>query len=119
MRTLALLLLALAATACASVNEPAAVDRSDSPVSRQDVLVYLQGDQVPGDCQRVATLNAGAGDEAAVDGLVVDRLREATGRMGGNAVLLNAATDGDAGSVGLYCPGQDPGSSPKSRIAFP
>lgn len=119
MRTLTVLLLAAATTACASVNEPTTVDRSDSPVPQQDVSVYVHGDELPGDCQRVGTLDAAADGDAASAGPAVDRLREATGRMGGNAVLLAAGADAAAGSVGLYCPGQDTASARTTRVAFP
>lgn len=60
MRIPALLLLAGLTTACAGGNPSTSADRAPAPIQQPDVHVERQAADLPGDCQRVSTLDAPA-----------------------------------------------------------
>ena len=102
---------ALLMAACATVNK-SVLDRSfmASPVERDDVYVFMAEREVPNDCVRVAILH-GSGATGWVDqGDIIDKLRSETGKLGGNAILLQTMEEAGTGEKivgGLFGIGSD------------
>ena len=118
------LILVLAASACISVNKSILMDRSAYPVEKADVRVFLPDDEVPESCERVALLSASGDEDWTDESQMIDKLREETGKLGGNAVLIrsmedpgtgerivaaifDSSADRDAEAVALWCPDGD------------
>ena len=78
----------LAVSGCVTVSKSVLVDRSDMPVPLEDVYVFLPGDVVPEDCERVAILSAEGDEDLTDQAEMIDKMREETGKLGGNALLL-------------------------------
>lgn len=124
------LVLVLLAAACVSVNKSVLMDRSMYPVAKESVYVFLEGDEIPADCERVAILNASGDEDFTNEGQMIDKMREETGKLGGNALLLRGIqdpgteervlsaifgtnADRDAQGLALWCPSRVP--SPTER----
>ena len=121
------LLLTLFATGCVSVSKSVLLDRSMYPVPQQDVRVFLDGDSIPSTCERVALLHASGDEDFTDEGDMWDKLREESGKLGANAVLIHAIeepgaaeriasglfgtqSDRDANAIALWCPDETPPS---------
>lgn len=93
----ALALLLLLAS-CVSVNKTV-LDRSfeSSPVPRDDVFVYLPGDEIP-EHFRVAILTAEGDVETTNEGQMIDKLREEAGKLGANAIILGETDEPGTGT---------------------
>lgn len=115
------LLAALLLAGCVTVSKSVLMDRSATPVPRQDVQVLIEGDSVPSSCQRVALLHASGPEGFTDEGDMWDKLREEAGKLGANAVqigeiqdpgaaeriasgLFGTEADRDADAIALWCP---------------
>ena len=85
-------------TACVSVNK-SVLDRSmmGSPISRDEVHVYLPGDSLP-EYRRIAILNAKGDGDMTNEGQMIDKLREEAGKLGANAIILGETEDPGTGA---------------------
>jgi len=95
MRRFLLPLLVLAG--CVTVSKSVLMDRSHSPVARDDVYVFITGDTIPESCQRVALLHASGAEDLTDEGDMIDKLREEAGKLGANALHLRTMEDPDTG----------------------
>jgi len=106
---------------CVTVSKSVLMDRSHSPVARDDVYVFIAGDTIPESCQRVALLHASGDEDLTEEGDMIDKLREEAGKLGANALHLRTmedpgtgervvaavfgtSADRDADAVALWCP---------------
>ena len=95
------------------------MDRSAYPVPQPQVQVLLASDTVPKACERVALLHASGAEIWTDEADMWDKLREETGRLGGNVVQLLTMedpgwserllagvehADRDAEAIALWCP---------------
>jgi hypothetical protein len=81
--------LVLLTTGCVSVNKSVLSEtRLAQPVPQQQVQVYFADDSIP-DHERIAILNAKGSDDWTNEGQMIDKLREAAGKLGANAIILN------------------------------
>lgn len=116
-----LLLLLIALTGCVTVSKSVLLDRSDAPVPRGGVYVFLRSDTIPASCERVALLHASGDEDMTDEGQMIDKLREEAGKLGANALHLRTMkdpgtgeriasavfgtnADRDADAVALWCP---------------
>ena len=119
MRLVLLLLVAFAG--CVTVSKSVLMDRSFAPLPRDQVWVFLATDTVPESCERVALLHASGDEEMTNEGQMIDKLREESGKLGANAVLLRSMqdpgtgervvsaffgtnADRDSDAIALWCP---------------
>ncbi|MDH3207354.1 MAG: hypothetical protein OEO79_12205 [Gemmatimonadota bacterium] len=115
------LLLGLACAGCVTVSKSVLMDRSMYPVPQRAVQVFLEGDSIPSTCERVALLHASGDEDLTDEGDMWDKLREESGKLGANAVLIHAIeepgtaeriaselfgteSDRDADAIALWCP---------------
>lgn len=113
---------------CVSVSKSVLMDRSAYPVPRHEVGVILPGDSIPASCRRVALLHASGPEGFTDEGDMWDKLREESGKLGANAVLiytidqpgtaervashlLGTESDRDADAVAYWCPDGPPEAS--------
>ena len=75
-------------SACVSVNRTVLMDRSEFPVPAGRVQVFLPEDEVPGDCQRVAIMDAEADQDSTSEAQMLDEFRKVAGKLGANAIQL-------------------------------
>lgn len=102
-----LLLLAFVLSGCVHVSKDVLMDRSDQPVPRENVQVFLAGDEVPAACERVAYLHASASEDFSNEGKVLDKFRKEAGKLGANAVSVRQAYGGSRPSSSLFDSGSD------------
>lgn len=78
----------LGLAACVTVSK-SILDRSfmGAPVPKDEVQVYLPGDEIP-DHTRVAILNAEGDVDVTDPGQMIDKLREEAGKLGANAIVM-------------------------------
>jgi hypothetical protein len=117
-----LLLAALLLTGCVHVSKTVLIDRSDMPVPKDSVYVYLANDTIPDSCERVAILHASGEQDLTDEGQMIDELRSESGKLGANALhlltmedagtgeriaaaLFETEADRDAEALALWCPG--------------
>jgi hypothetical protein len=106
---------------CVTVSKSVLMDRSHSPVARDDVYVFIAGDAIPESCQRVALLHASGDEDLTEEGDMIDKLREEAGKLGANALHLRTmedpgtgervvaavfgtSADRDSNAIALWCP---------------
>jgi hypothetical protein len=106
---------------CVTVSKSVLMDRSHSPVARDDVYVFIAGDSIPESCQRVALLHASGAEDFTEEGDMIDKLREEAGKLGANALHLRTmedpgtgervvaavfgtSADRDSDAIALWCP---------------
>jgi hypothetical protein len=106
---------------CVTVSKSVLMDRSHSPVARDDVYVFIAGDIIPESCQRVALLHASGDEDLTEEGDMIDKLREEAGKLGANALHLRTmedpgtgervvaavfgtSADRDSDAIALWCP---------------
>ena len=116
-----LLLLPVILVGCVTVSKSVLTDRSDRPVPREEVYVFIESDTIPASCERVALLHASGAEDLTDEGQMIDRLREEAGKLGANAVHLRSmedpgtgervasaifgtSADRDSDAVALWCP---------------
>ena len=116
-----MLLLTLVVAGCVTVSKSVLMDRSMYPLPQQQVQVFLVGDSIPSTCERVALLHASGDEDFTDEGDMWDKLREESGKLGANAVLIHAIeepgtaeriasglfgteSDRDADAIALWCP---------------
>lgn len=95
MRRLLIVLVLL--TGCVQVSKTVLMDRSNSPVPKESVYVYLANDAIPNSCERVAILHGSGEQDWTDEGDMIDKLRSEAGKLGANA--LHILTMEDAGTV--------------------
>lgn len=83
--------------ACVSVNKSILIDRSATPVPKEEVHVFLPRDEIPPTCERVAILNASGDETLTNESQMIDKLRDETGKLGGNAIVLGEIEDPGSG----------------------
>lgn len=125
-RLLASAALVLGLGACVTVNKTILMDRSAYPVATMDVYVYLDGDEIPSDCQRVALMDAQGDEDVTTEANMIDRLREEAGKLGANALQLRGIRNAGTGerivsaildtsaerygnAIALWCPSRSDG----------
>lgn len=118
---LRLLLVAFVLGGCVHVSKSVLIDRSSQPLPREEVQVLIEGDSIPSSCERVALLHASADEGFTNEGDIWNKLREETGKLGGNVVfigeiedpgagerfasaLFGTEADRDADAIALWCP---------------
>jgi hypothetical protein len=67
------------------------------PKEQVDVLLASFGDEIPGDCTRVAILHASGPEDGTEGGDMIEKLREETGKLGANTVFVQTMVDPGAG----------------------
>ena len=121
MKLLTTVLVTSLLTGCVSVRASVLDDRSIAPILPASVYVFLDDDDVPESCERVALLY-GSGNETWTDETdMIDEMREVAGALGANAIqlqtmedagtgeriasalLLGAPADRDATAIALHC----------------
>jgi len=115
------LLFLLLLTGCVQVSKTVLMDRSNAPVPKGDVYVFLANDIVPETCERVAILHASGDQDLTDEGGMLDKLRDEAGKLGANAIhvlsmedagtgerivaaFLDTTADRDSESIALWCP---------------
>ena len=113
-------------TACVTVNKTVLMDRSAWPVPASAVYVFLEDDQIPEDCERVALLDASGDQDATSQAQMLDKMREEAGKLGANAIQLRRMEDAgtgerigaavfetsatrDGNAIALWCPSRGGG----------
>lgn len=96
-KNLIILLAGLFLAACVSVNK-SVLSRSHvhEPVPLEQVQVFFADDSLPA-YERVAILNAEAGEAFTNRGKIIDKLREEAGKLGANAIILSELKDPGTG----------------------
>jgi hypothetical protein len=106
---------------CVTVSKSVLMDRSDRPVPRDDVAVFLASDTIPESCERVALLHGSGDEDFTNEGQMIDKLREEAGKLGANALHLRTMedpgtgeriasavfgtnADRDSDAIALWCP---------------
>ena len=106
---------------CVSVSKSVLMDRSAFPVPKEEVYVFVDADEIPESCERVAILHASGDQDLTDEGEMLDKLREEAGKLGANAVqlqsmeeagtgeriadaLFETGADRDADAIALWCP---------------
>jgi hypothetical protein len=88
----------LAATACVSVSKSVLTSSFQAnPVATEDVYVFFETDKGYEDCSRVAILHGSGTSDWTNQGQIIDKLREETGKLGGNALLLQSMEEAGTG----------------------
>ena len=77
----------LASSACATVGVTMVGEPADTTFSEEEVALYFAMEPLPGDCRRVAILDASAG--GAERAALYSKIREKAGAAGANAVQLD------------------------------
>lgn len=96
----ATIILCVLLTACVHVSKSVLSDLyAGSPVPAGNVAVLLasMGDTIPWSCDRLAILHASGSQEFTNEGMVLDKLREETGKLGGNAVYVQGMEEAGTG----------------------
>ena len=90
--------LLLVLTGCVSVNK-SVLERSSAarPVPKENVHVYLPGDELP-EHTRVAILNAKGDVDLTNEGQMIEKLREEAGKLGANAIVLQDVEEPGTGA---------------------
>lgn len=99
MRHLAIVLVVLAG--CITVSKSVLMDRSSMPVPVEDVYVFLPGDRIPEDCERVAILSAEGDEDLTDQGDMIDR-----------AAVTETGAERRASAQSLWCPSRAEGVPP-------
>jgi hypothetical protein len=73
---------------CVQVSKTVLMDRSNKPVPKESVYVFLANDSIPTSCERVAILHASGDEELTNEGEMIDELRSEAGKLGANALHL-------------------------------
>jgi hypothetical protein len=114
------LLVASCVTVSKSVLDPS-FQSAPVPKEEVDVLLASFGDEIPGDCTRVAILHASGPEDWTEEGDMIEKLRDEAGKLGANTVfvqnmvdpgtgerivsaLLDEEPDRDSDALALYCP---------------
>jgi hypothetical protein len=117
----------ITATACVTVNK-SVLDSSyqSAPLAKEDVYVFFESDTGYEDCSRLAILHGSGASGWTDQGDIIDKLRAETGKLGGNALLLQSMEEAGTGEKivsGLFGTGSDTDSDaialrcPDSAIA--
>lgn len=81
-------------SSCVSVN---AVRLGPSgyrpPIPVEDVVIYRTADQVPGDYEEVALLNAEGSTTWTNESGMIEAMRKKAGKLGANGVILDAISE--------------------------
>jgi hypothetical protein len=98
--TLVILIISLAfVTACVSVNATRlGTANYRRPVPADEVAVYRTADQVPGKYEEIALLNAKGDSTWSSEEGMFKQMRKKAGRMGANAIILDAISEPSAGA---------------------
>ncbi len=122
MKKIAAAALVLIVSSCVNVSNTVLMDRTAYPVPPMEVNIFLPGDDISEDCERVALLFASGNQHFTDEGDLLNSLREEAGELGANAIdiqfmseagtveviaaaVLDAPVERDADAIALYCPG--------------
>jgi len=90
--------LLLALVSCVTVNKSVLeTSYAATPIPKEEVHVYLAGDDVP-EHTRVAILNAEGDGDLTNEGQMIDKLREEAGKLGANAIILGEVEEPGTGA---------------------
>ena len=91
--------LTLVISACVTVNKTV-LDQSfvAAPVPKEDVHIYLPGDEVP-EHTRIAILHAEGDVDLTDESDMIDKLREEAGKLGANAIIMGELKDPGTGAM--------------------
>ena len=64
----------------------------------QDVAIYRTADQVPGEYEEIALLNAEGSTKWTNEADMIEAMRSKAGQVGANAVILDAISEPSAGA---------------------
>jgi len=93
----AILTLAAVATGCVTVSSTVLRDRSAHPVPASEVDIFLEEDEIPESCERVAILHAEGLQDYTNRAQMFEKLREEAGKLGGNAIQLRSMEEAGTG----------------------
>ena len=94
-----LVLLLVVLGGCVAVNTTQLGMRTQrAPVPSDQVVLYRTADQVPGKYVEVALLNASGDSFMTNEAKMHKRMREEAGKLGANAVILDAISEPSAGA---------------------
>ena len=86
-------------TACVSVNATRlGKENYREPVAVEDVVVYRTADQVPGNYEEIALLNAKGDTAWSSEAGMFKQMKKKAGLMGANAIILDAVSEPSAGA---------------------
>lgn len=86
-------------SACVSVNAVRLGPSGyRSPIPAEDVVIYRTADQVPGDYEEIALLNAEGSTTWTNESGMIEAMRKKAGQMGANAIILDAISEPGAGA---------------------
>jgi hypothetical protein len=98
-RTVAALLVPLAAGACVQATAPyIAPNRNYAPVPEDSVHVYLATDTVPATCERYALINAEGDADLTNESQMLQAAKRRAGKIGANAIQVLATRDPSTGT---------------------
>jgi len=90
---------AVALGGCVAVNTTQLGMRQQRPpVPTASVEIYRTAEQVPGKYEEVALLNASGPSSWTNEAQMFDRMREEAGKLGANAIILDAISEPGAGA---------------------
>lgn len=69
-----------------------------APVPWEDVVVYREASQVPGDYDEIALLHSTGDWTWSNESTMYDSMRKKAGKLGANAIILDAMTEPSAGA---------------------
>lgn len=78
-----------ALTGCVSARATLLTPNRHAPVPANDVYVYLQADEVPSGCERVALIHAEGDASATNEQQMIAAARKRAGKVGANAILID------------------------------
>lgn len=85
--------------ACVSVNAVRlGPSGSRPPVPAEDVVIYRTADQVPGEYEEIALLNAEGSSTWTNEANMIEAMRKKAGKMGANGIILDAISEPGAGA---------------------
>lgn len=97
-QTLTALLIVIAATGCVVTEHSMLSSKSFPPLTLEDVTIYMSEDEVPGDFEKIAILNAKASAEYTRSSKMYDKIRAEAAKIGANGVLYQPVIEPGQGA---------------------
>jgi hypothetical protein len=89
---------AAALTACVSAQTTMLTPNRYAPVAAGDVHVYLEPEEVPDSCERVALIHASGNVDLTNERQMITTARKRAGKAGANAIVIRSLRDPNVGT---------------------
>lgn len=84
---LSIILLCLISVSCVSTNSTMLSSKSYAPVTPEEVSIYLDEEDIPGDFERIAIINAKGSSSMTTESQMYEAVRKEAAKLGANGVL--------------------------------